>query len=137
MILTVDCPQNHHTAVSRWTNGACVGAGYERQPVITGHRPQKWHRGDSETKQKKKKNSFKRCFQMNLQSLFMPPPLGAGGIMFSGCPSVRPKPEIASFDLYMCPWSTRNRFTACPSVRLPVRPSGEVSGHNWIMDIHN
>ena len=55
MILTVDSPQNHHTAVSRWTNGDCVGAGYERQPVITGHRPQKWRRGDSETKQKKKK----------------------------------------------------------------------------------
>ena len=55
MILTVDSPQNHHTAVSRWTNGACVGAGYERQPVITGHRPQKWRRGDSETKQKKNK----------------------------------------------------------------------------------
>ena len=70
MILTVDSPQNHHTAVSRWTNGACVGAGYERQPVITGHRPQKWRRGDSETKQKKK-NSFKRCFHMNLQSLFI------------------------------------------------------------------
>ena len=37
----------------------------------------------------------------------MPPPLGAGGIMFSGCPSVRPsvrpKPEIPSFDLYMGP----------------------------------
>ena len=40
---------------ARWTNGPCVGAGYERQPVITGHRPQKWRRGDSETKQKKKK----------------------------------------------------------------------------------
>ena len=88
--------------------------------------------------------------------IFMPPPLGAGGIMFSGCPSVRPsvrrsvrlsirpsvrpKPEIASFDLYMCPLvhpTNRNRFTACPSVRpsvcpsvrLSVRPSGEVSGH--------
>ena len=69
MILTVDSPQNHHTAVSRWTNRPCVGAGYERQPVITGHRPQKWRRGDSETKQKKK--SFKICFQMNLQSLFI------------------------------------------------------------------
>ena len=50
--------------------------------------------------------------------------------------SVRPKPEIASFDLYMCPLvhpTNRNRFTArpsvCPSVRLSVRPSGEVSGH--------
>ena len=43
-------------------------------------------------------------------------------------PSVRPKPEIPSFDLYMGPLvhpTNRNRFTACPS----VRPSGEVSGH--------
>ena len=68
----------------------------------------------------------------------MPPPLGAGGIMFSGCPSVRPsvcpsvrpKPEIPSFDLYMGPLvhpTNRYRFTACPSVRpsvrLSVRPS--------------
>ena len=60
--------------------------------------------------------------------------------MFSGCPSVRPsvrpKPEIPSFDLYMGPLvhpTNHNRFTACPSVRpsvrLSVRPSGEVSGH--------
>ena len=74
--------------------------------------------------------------------IFMPPPLGAGGIMFSGCPSVRPsvrlsvrpsvrpKPEIPSFDLHMGPLvhpTNRNRFTACPSVRpsvrLSVRPS--------------
>ena len=72
--------------------------------------------------------------------IFMPPPLGAGGIMFSGCPSigpsVRPKPEIPSFDLHMGPLvhpTNHNRFTACPSVcpsvRLSVRPSGEVSGH--------
>ena len=36
------------------------------------------------------------------------------------CPSVRPKPEIPSFDLYMGPLvhrTNRNRFTACPSVR--------------------
>ena len=55
----------------------------------------------------------------------MPPPSGAGGIMFSGCPSVRPKPEIPSFDLYMGPLvhaTNRNRFTACPSVRPYVRP---------------
>ena len=63
-------------------------------------------------------------------TIVMPPPLGAGGIMFSGCPSVRPsvrpKPEIPSFDLYMGPLvhpTNRNRFTACPSVRLSVRPS--------------
>ena len=57
-------------------------------------------------------------------TLIMPPPLGAGGIMFSGCPSVRPsvrpKPEIPYFDLYIGPLvhpTNRNRFTACPSVR--------------------
>ena len=46
--------------------------------------------------------------------------------MFSGCPSVCPKPEIPSFDLYMGPLvhpTNRNRFTACPSVRSSVRPS--------------
>ena len=50
--------------------------------------------------------------------------------------SVRPKPEIPSFDLYMGPLvhsTNRNHFTACPSVRpsvrLSVRPSREVSGH--------
>ena len=44
--------------------------------------------------------------------------------MFSGCPSVRPsvrpKPEIPSFHLYMGPLvhpTNRNRFTACPSIR--------------------
>ena len=64
----------------------------------------------------------------------MPPPLGAGGIMFSGCPSVRPsvcpsvrpKPEIISFHLYMGPLVhpiNRDRFAACPSVRPSVCPS--------------
>ena len=77
------------------------------------------------------------CVQhFDMDKIFMPPPLGAGGIMFSGCPSVRPsvrpKPEIPSFDLHMGPLvhpTNRNRFTACPSVRPSVRPSGEVSGH--------
>ena len=59
-------------------------------------------------------------------SLFMPPPLGAGGIMCPSVrPSVRPKPEIPSFDLYMGPLvhpTNRNRFTACPSVRLERFP---------------
>ena len=39
-------------------------------------------------------------------------------------PSVRPKPEIPSFDLHMGPLvhpTNRNRFTACPSVRPSVR----------------
>ena len=46
--------------------------------------------------------------------------------MFSGCPSVRPKPEIPSFALYMGPLvhpTNRDRCTACLSVRLSVRPS--------------
>ena len=37
--------------------------------------------------------------------------------------SVRPKPEIPSFDLYMGPLvhpTNRNRFTACPSVRPSI-----------------
>ena len=60
----------------------------------------------------------------------MPPPLGAGGIMFSGCPSVRPsvrpKPEIPSFDLYMGPFYG---MSVRPPARPSVRPSGEVSRH--------
>ena len=39
--------------------------------------------------------------------------------------SVRPKPEIPYFDLYMGPLvhpTNRNRFTACSSVRPSVRP---------------
>ena len=66
----------------------------------------------------------------------MPLPLGARGIMFSGCPSVRSKPEIPSFDLYIGPLvhpTNRDSFTACPSVRLSVYlsvcPSGEVFRH--------
>ena len=86
--------------------------------------------------------------------IFMPPPLGAGGIMFSGCssvhPSVRPKPEIPSFDPYMgllVHPTNCDRFTTCPSVcpslRLSVCPSGEVSGHlpenawrEWLEILH-
>ena len=59
-----------------------------------------------------------------IRRFVMPPPLGAGGIMFSGCPSVRPKPEIPSFHLYMDPLvhpTNRDRFTTCPSVRPSVR----------------
>ena len=77
-----------------------------------------------------------RCIS-HLQPYFfiMPPPLGAGGIMFSGCPSVRPKPEIPSFDLYMGPLvhpTNRDCFTACPSVRPSVCPSVRPE---WFPDI--
>ena len=66
--------------------------------------------------------------------LFMPPPLGTWGIMFSGCPtsgrpsvcpSVSPNPENPSFHLYMGPLvhsTNRDRFSECPSVHLSVRP---------------
>ena len=49
--------------------------------------------------------------------------------MFSGYPSVRPKPEIPSFDLYMGPLvhpTNRNRLR---HIRPSIRLSGEVSGH--------
>ena len=65
----------------------------------------------------------------NFASIVMPPPLGAGGIMFSGCPSVspsvRPKPEIISFHLYMGPLvrpTNHDQFAACPSVRPEMFP---------------
>ena len=51
---------------------------------------------------------------------FMPLPLGTAGTMFSGCPSVRPNPEIPSFYLYMGSLvhpTNRDRFSARPSVR--------------------
>ena len=76
-----------------------------------------------------KRAFYDPCTRLCCQ-MFMPPPLGAGGIMFSGCPSVRPsvrpKPEIPSFDLYMGPLvqpTNRDRFTACPSVPPSVCPS--------------
>ena len=66
----------------------------------------------------------------------MPPPLGAGGIMFSGCPSVRPsvRPSEAWNNLFspvhgsVGPFDQPWPFCGM-SVRPSVRPSGEVSGH--------
>ena len=70
------------------------------------------------------------------KNIFMPSPLGAGGIMFSGCPSVRPSVWSLKYPLLTCTWvrwSTWPTATVLrhvrPSVRLSVRPSGEVSGH--------
>ena len=64
----------------------------------------------------------------------MPPPLGAGGIMFSGCPSVRPsvrlsvRPSVRSlkYPLLTCTWvrwSTWPTVTVLRHVRPSVRPS--------------
>ena len=54
--------------------------------------------------------------------LFMPPPLGARGILFLGCPSFRPSnhpSEIPCFHMYIesvAPPTNRYSFAACPSV---------------------
>ena len=65
----------------------------------------------------------------------MPPPLGAGGIMFLGCPSVRPKPEIASFHLYigsLVVSGNRDHFQVCLSVRPSVPlVSGHLPENTW------
>ena len=63
----------------------------------------------------------------------MPPPLGAGGIMFSGCPSVRPSVRSLKYPFLICTWvrwSTRPTVTVLletgvksPSVRPSVCPS--------------
>ena len=65
---------------------------------------------------------------------FMPPPLGAGGIMFSGCPSVRlsVRPSVRSlkYPLLTCTWvrwSTRPTVTVLRHVRPSVRPSVRLS----------
>ena len=56
----------------------------------------------------------------------MPPHLGAGGIMFSGCPSVRPSIWSLKYPLLTCTWvrwSTRPTVTVLRHVRPSVRPS--------------
>ena len=62
--------------------------------------------------------------------LFMPPPLGARGILFLGCPSFRPSnhpSEIPCFHMYIesvAPPDQPLQFCS-----LSVCPSGEVSGY--------
>ena len=69
----------------------------------------------------------------SVKKFFMPSPLGAGGIMFSGCPSVLPSAQILNYPLLTCTWvrwSIRPTVTilhyvrpsVCPSVHLSVRP---------------
>ena len=73
--------------------------------------------------------------------VFMPPPLDARGIMFSGCPSIRPpsvRPSEAWNTLFWPvhgsvgppdqPWPFYGMSVRL-SVRPSVRPWGEVSGH--------
>ena len=63
---------------------------------------------------------------------FYASPLGAGGIMFLGCLSVRLSVRSLKYPLLTCTWirwSTRPTVTVLQHVRPSVRPSGEVSGH--------
>ena len=58
--------------------------------------------------------------------IFMLPPLGAGGIMFSGCPSVRPSVQSPKYLLSTCTWvrwSVRPTVTVLRHVRPSVCPS--------------
>ena len=73
------------------------------------------------------------CMNFAVKIVFMPPPLGAGGIMFSGYPSVRPsvRPSEAWNTLF---WPVHRSvgppdqplpfygMSVRPSVRLSVRP---------------
>ena len=68
--------------------------------------------------------------------IFMPPPLGAGGIMFSGCLSVRPSVQSLKYPLSTCTWvrwSTRPTVTVLGHVRWSVHPS--VCSHGMIIAI--
>ena len=59
-------------------------------------------------------------------SFFMPPPLGTGGIMFSGCPSVLPSVRSLKYPLLTCTWvrlSTPPTVTVLRHVRPCVHPS--------------
>ena len=62
-------------------------------------------------------------------AIFMPPPLGAGGIMFSGCPSVRSLKYLPSTCRRVHP-TKRDRFAARPSVR-PERFPGICRRMHW------
>ena len=59
-------------------------------------------------------------------SLFMPSPLGTGGIMFSGCPSVGPSVRSPQYPLSTWTWV---RWSIRPTVNLlrNVRPSVRLS----------
>ena len=63
---------------------------------------------------------FNRPFKW--RSIFMPPPLGAGGIMFSGRPSVRSINYPLSTRTWVR-WSIRPTVTVLRHVRPSVRPS--------------
>ena len=65
------------------------------------------------------------CWSSYWDRIFMPPPLGAGGIMFSGCPSVRLSVRSLKYPLLTCTWvrwSTRPTVTVLRHVRPSVRP---------------
>ena len=52
----------------------------------------------------------------------LPPPLGAGGIVFPGCPSIRPSVRSPKYPLSTCTW-IRWSIRQTVTVLRPVRPS--------------
>ena len=61
---------------------------------------------------------------VSLGAIVMHPPLGTGGIMFSGCPSVRPSVRSLKYPILTCTWvrwSTRPTVTVLRHVRSSVR----------------
>ena len=72
-----------HSGVSRITDEKILGRYGPRWWVKTGEYANIYDANNSKQPAPKQICTYFRLF-------FMPPPLGAGGIMFSGCPSVRP-----------------------------------------------
>ena len=68
---------------------------------------------------------YTQAFMTDISLLFMPPPLGARRIMFSGWPSVRPSVRGLKYPPLTCSWvrwSTRPTVTVLRHARPSVRP---------------
>ena len=92
-----------------------------------------WHNDDVRCYLKRtlfqRNDGYHTMYYYSTMHIFMPPPLDARGIMFSGSPSVRPSvcPSVQSlkYPLLTCTWvrwSTRPTVTVLRHVRPSVRP---------------